>query len=313
MIASRITRRRFLGSFAAAGLGSLRPLEAIALQPGEPSRTAQSTALQRAAHQLIERPLVFDDPFALKILGAQRVKWLALNLARYRTPSSRAWRAFFVTRSRYAEDELARVYRQGTRQYLVLGAGLDTFAYRNPQGERLRVFEVDHPSTQAWKRAQLREHGIELPRSLTFVPVDFEKQSLADRLRQAGFRRNAPVFISWLGVTMYLTQDAVMQTLRFVAESCARGSEIVFDFSVPDEALGELERKRRAERAKRVAAIGEPWISYFDPASLVEELGAMGYSRASSLGAGELNARYFAGRADGFSLYGSARIMTARV
>jgi len=307
------TRRRFLGSMAALGLGSLSPAESLALQEGEPSLTAKSTALQRAAHQLIERPLVFDDPVALSILGAQRVKWLALNLARYRSASSRAWRAFLVMRSRYAEDELERVYLQGTRQYIVLGAGLDTFAYRNPHGKRLRVFEVDHPSTQEWKRAQLREHGIELPRSLSFVPIDFEKQSLADRLRRAGFRHDAPAFISWLGVTIYLTRDAVMQTLGFVAGSCARGSEIVFDFSVPDEALGEPERIARARHAARVARIGEPWISHFDPAALARELGAMGYSHASSFGADEANTRYFAGRSDGFSLYGSGRIMTARV
>ena len=313
MIAGRITRRRFLGSLAALGLGSLRPLEAIALQAGEPSRTAQSTAMQRAAHQLLERPLIFDDPMALHMLGARRVKWLALNLERYRAPGRRAWRAFLVTRSRYAEDELARAYREGTRQYIVLGAGLDTFAYRNPHGKRLRVFEVDHPSTQAWKRAQLREHGIGLPRSLTFVPVDFERQSLALRLREAGWRRDAPVFISWLGVAVYLTRDAVMQTLRFVAESCARGSEIVFDFGVPDAALDELERKRRAEQARGVAAVGEPWISYFDPQALAEDMRAMGYSDAMSSGTKELNARYFALRTDGFGLYGSGRIMSARV
>ena len=308
-----LNRRQFLGSIAAAGLGSFWPLGAIALQVGKPSRTAQGTALQRAAHQLLERPLVFDDPVALRILGAQRVKWLALNLDRYQTLRSRAMRAFLVTRSRYAEDELARVYQQGTRQYIVLGAGLDTFAYRNPHGKRLRVFEVDHPSTQAWKRARLRNQGIELPRSLSFVPVDFEKDSLANRLRRAGFRRNAPVFISWLGVTMYLTRDAVMQTLRFVAGSCARGSEIVFDFSLPDEALGEAARTLRAQRAERVARIGEPWISYFDPASLAKDLTAMGFSQASSFGSNEANERYFANRTDGFSVRGSGRIMTARV
>lgn len=308
-----IDRRRFLSSITAVGLGSFWPFEANALRVGEPSRTAQGTALQRAVHQLLEKPLVFDDPLALKILGAQRAKWLALNLDRFETPASRAMRAFLVTRSRYAEDELARVYQQGTRQYIVLGAGLDTFAYRNPHGRRLRVFEVDHPSTQAWKRAHLHDQRIGVPRSLTFVPVDFEKQSLANRLREAGFRRDAPVFISWLGVTMYLTRDAVMQTLRFVSESCARGSEIVFDFSLPEEALGVVERMSRAKRAARVAKIGEPWISHFDPASLVRELTAMGFSQANHFGANEANELYFANRDDRFSFRGSARIMTARV
>jgi methyltransferase (TIGR00027 family) len=177
----------------------------------------------------------------------------------------------------------------------------------------LRVFEVDHPATQAWKRAHLQETGIGLPRSLTFVPVDFEKDSLAARLREAGFVQDAPVFISWLGVTMYLTRDSVMQTLRFVAGSCARGSEIVFDFSLPDEALGEAERALRTVRAKRVANIGEPWISQFDPDALAGELAAMGFSNASSFGAAEANERYFSGRTDTLRFRGSARIMTARV
>ena len=145
------------------------------------------------------------------------------------------------------------------------------------------------------------------------MDLDFEKQSLADRLRQAGFRRNAPAFISWLGVTMYLTRDAVTQTLRFVAESCARGSEMVFDFSLPDTALGEAERIARAKRAANVAKIGEPWISYFDPASLIKELTAMGFSTAHHFGANEANERYFSNRSDRFTLRGSARIMTARV
>jgi methyltransferase (TIGR00027 family) len=308
-----VDRRRWLNSIAALGVGSVCPLHAMALEPGEPSRTAQGAALYRAAHQLLDRPLVFGDPFSLRILGAERVKQLALELDRFQTRSARAMRAFLVTRSRYAEDELDRVVKQGTAQYLVLGAGLDTFAYRNPYGKRLRVFEVDHPATQAWKRARLQEQGIELPRSLTFVPVDFEKDSLADCLRRAGFRRSAPVFISWLGVTIYLTQDAVMQTLQFVARSCARGSEIVLDFAVPDAALGEIERASRAQRAQRVASVEEPWISYFEPGALAHDLASLGFSQANDFGAREANQRYFANRDDDFIVRGSGRIMTARV
>ena len=306
-------RRRFLGVLAATGVGAAFPLDVLALQTGEPSRTAIGAAIHRAAHQLLDRPIVFDDPVALRILGADRVRWLGGNLARYQTSASRGMRAFLVTRSRYAEDQLARAFKQGTRQYIVLGAGLDTFAYRNPYDRHLRVFEIDHPSTQTWKRRRLLDQRIEMPRTLTFVPVDFEKQSLHQRLGQFGFRRNAPAFISWLGVTMYLTRDAVMQSLRFVAQSCARGSEIVFDFSMPDELLGEAERLARAKRAERVASIGEPWISTFDPPTLTRDLTALGFSQVRHMGATEANARYFADRSDQFSFRGSARIMTARV
>jgi methyltransferase (TIGR00027 family) len=305
-------RRRFLLSLPA--LSGFYTADAAALVAGEPSRTALGAASHRAAHQMLETPLVFEDPLALKILGAERVKWIGRNIESYRTAGGRAMRAFLVARSRIAEDGLAQALHEGTRQYVVLGAGLDTFACRHPYGKRLTVFEVDHPATQAWKRAQLREQAIAVPRSTAFVPVDFEKESLGDRLRHAGLRRGEPVFISWLGVTMYLTRDAVMQTLRFVAASCPRGSRIVFDFSLPDEALGEAERKARTARAAGVAAVGEPWISYFDPGLLRDALISMGYTEAHSIGATEANERYFANRTDGFRFRGSsARIMTARV
>src|SRR5688572_14393982 len=164
--------------------GLFFPGLSAALQPGEPSRTARGAALQRAAHQLLETPTVFEDPLALRIFGAEGVAWLGRNLDRYRTPGSRSMRAFLVMRSRFAEDELARAVERGVTQYVVLGAGLDTFAYRNPH-RGLRVFEVDHPSTQVWKRDRLREQSIAIPRSATFAPVDFEKETLAYGLRAA--------------------------------------------------------------------------------------------------------------------------------
>lgn len=289
------------------------PLETGALAAGAPSKTAQGAALLRAAHQVLDQPLVFEDPIALRILGPDAAKQIALDSDRYQTTGARALRAFLVMRSRYAEDELARAWHDGTTQYIVLGAGLDTFAYRNPHGNGLRVFEVDHPATQSWKRARLKEQGIALPRSLVFVPMDFEKDSPADRLNAAGFRSDAPVFISWLGVSMYLTGDAVMQTLRFVAASCARGSQIVFDVSVTDEALGERQRVARVDLAQRVAGLGEPFVSHFDPAQLATDLAALGFSATLDFGAREANGRYFAGRADGLAVSGSAHIVTARV
>jgi methyltransferase (TIGR00027 family) len=306
-------RRRFLTQTGGIASALLAPGWSIALETGAPSRTAQSTALHRAAHQLLDRPIVFDDPVALRMLGAARVKWLSRNLDRYGSAASNATRAFLVTRSRYAEDELDRLYQQGVRQYMVLGAGLDTFAHRNPYDNKLHVFEVDHPSTQAWKRKRLAEQGMVPPRSLTFVDVDFERQSLAARLQTAGWRRNAPTFVSWLGVTMYLTRETTMRTFAFIAGNCAPGSEIVFDFMLPDHLLGDRERQRRATRASRVAKIGEPWIGHFDPQTLVNDLSRLGFTSVTHFGAAEANARYFAGRSDGLRCRGSARIMTARM
>ena len=305
-----LTRRRFLKSSVLLS-GLLFSRFGSALQPGEPSRTARGAALQRAAHQLLETPQVFEDPLALRIFGAEGVAWLGRNMDRYRTPGSRSMRAFLVMRSRFAEDELARAVERGVTQYVVLGAGLDTFAYRNPH-RGLRVFEVDHPSTQAWKRDRLREQSIPVPRNATFAPVDFEKETLADGLRAAGFRADQPAFFSWLGVVIYLTKPAVAGTLRYIAERPA-GSQVVFDFALPSEEISEAERASRARSAAEVAKSGEPWINYYSAAPFAEELRATGFSRAQVLGSGDMNARYFNDRADGFRLYGSGRMMAAQV
>ena len=139
------------------------------MEGGRPSRTAHGAAMLRAAHQILDDPRVLEDPLALRMIGAQSEGALRSDPARFQTPELRHLRAFIAMRSRYAEDELVEGVRRGVRQYVVLGAGLDTFAYRNPFGDLLRVFEVDHPATQAWKRDQLREAGIPLPDSLTFA------------------------------------------------------------------------------------------------------------------------------------------------
>ena len=158
------------------------------LEEGLPSKTALGAALHRAAHQILDDPKIFDDPLALPIIGTKRESALRADLERYRTRPYE--RAFLVLRSRYAEDQLAQAIRREVRQYVILGAGLDTFPYRSLYPDAtLRVFEVDHPATQAWKRRRLQEAGITIPGSLTFAPVDFERQTLIDGLAQAGFRR----------------------------------------------------------------------------------------------------------------------------
>src|SRR5580704_178111 len=179
------------------------------------SRTAQRVAIRRAAHQLLDRPRVFDDPFALRIIGSEAAEELRSNPKEHHA-FSRAFRAFMAARSRYAEDELACAVARGVRQYVVLGAGLDTFAYRNPHAG-LWVFEVDHPATQAWKREQLEQVDIAVPQSLAFAPVDFERVSLGEGLDAAGFDRAAPAIFTWLGVVPYLTEQAVFATLGLIA------------------------------------------------------------------------------------------------
>jgi methyltransferase (TIGR00027 family) len=208
-----------------------------------------------------------------------------------------------AARSRYAEDELARAVAHGVTQYVVLGAGLDTFAYRNPHPE-LRVFEVDHPATQTWKREQLTAASIPIPPSLTFVPIDFEQQMLADGLAHSAFSASALTFFSWLGVTPYLTRDACMTTLSLIAGMPA-GSGVVFDFAVEPALLNAGQRQALEALSQRVARYGEPFQLFFDPAKLQNELKQMGFQRTEFLQGKELNERYFKDREDGLLVRGS--------
>src|SRR5450432_3537610 len=238
------------------------------VRQGAPSRTAQRVAALRAVHQLLDEPLVLPDPIALPLLGASTEAALRNDPFALNDPMSRGVRAALVARSRFVEDELARCAAAGVRQYLVMGAGLDTFAYRNPyRDEGLRVFEVDHPGTQRWKQQLLAEAGIDVPASLTFVPADFERDDLGNALRQAGFQADQAACVSWMGVTMYLTADAVLATLRTVA-SFAVGSCVCFDYRVPVTMLNPVERAINDVMEQQLAALGEPWLSTFDPMQL---------------------------------------------
>src|SRR5271165_3427386 len=272
------------------------------MQEGKFSRTARRVAIRRAAHQLLDQPRVFDDPLALRIIGPEAEEVLRSD-PKESHAFSRAFRAFMAARSRYAEDELAHAVAHGVRQYVVLGAGLDTFAYRNPH-PHLRTFEVDHPATQAWKREQLQAARIAIPPSLTFVPIDFELQTLADRLEQSGLNASSAAFFSWLGVTPYLTREACMTTLSFIAKLPA-GSGVVFDFAVDPALLNAGQRQALDALSKRVARYGEPFQLFFDPGKLQDELKALGFHRAEFLQGKELNARYFRDRKDGLLVRGS--------
>jgi methyltransferase (TIGR00027 family) len=207
------------------------------MQQGQPSRTAMGAAAHRAAHQVLEQGRVFHDPLALRILGSHADA--LVQEARDR-PDRRPMRLFIAARTRFAEDALGAAVARGTRRLVVLGAGLDTFAYRNPH-EGLAVIEVDHPATQAWKRERLAGAGLTPPPSLTFAPIDFERETLADGLAAAGFDPTEPAFFLWLGVVPYLTEEAIVATLGFLGE-LPGGAEVVFDYSDPP--LDDRARRR---------------------------------------------------------------------
>jgi methyltransferase (TIGR00027 family) len=204
-------------------------------------------------------------------------------------------RIFIAARMRFAEDALAVAVEGGVRQVVVLGAGLDTYAYRNPWRDLLRIFEVDHPATQAWKRQRLRDAAIPIPTSLTFAPIDFEHQTLADGLASAGFDSSQQTFFTWLGVVPYLTEEAVWSTLSFIA-SFPNGAHVVFDYSDPPASLPPEARLSHEKRATRVAELGEAWLNYFKADELRAKLMALGFSEIEDLGPSQIAARYFPNR-----------------
>jgi methyltransferase (TIGR00027 family) len=280
----------------------------------QPSKTALRVALRRAAHQLHDaRPPVFDDPLAVRIVGPENAAELRRTPDSERKPYSAAMRAWVVARARLAEDVLAAAVQQrGVTQYLVLGAGLDTFACRNAS-EGLRVFEVDHPATQAWKLQMMAAAGIVAPQTATFVSVDFEKDSLRGRLEGAGFDCALPTVTAWLGVVPYLTIDAFRATMRVLAR-LPGSSEVVFDYGQPREVLPPEEQLQRDSLMARVAQAGEPFQLFFTPEQLAEELEWLAMGVVDDFDGASLTARYFAGRTDGLVLRGKAgRVCVAEV
>ena len=260
----------------------------------EPSRTALGAAAYRAMHQFVDNGRIFADPLALRILGAYgMVLKVQAKLQPKLVEASRGMRLFVSARSAIAEARLkAGVETRGVTQMVVLGAGLDTFAYRNPFEGQLRVFEVDHPATQAWKRRRLAQTRIPIPASLTYAPVDFEKDGLLDGLIAAGLDPGQRSFFAWLGVVPYLTREAALATLGLIG-ALPGGGEVVFDYSDPPATLGDDARAAQAERAKAVAGVGEPFLTYFEPADLHAELTAAGLMEIDDLGPQALISRYF--------------------
>jgi methyltransferase (TIGR00027 family) len=296
------------------------------MEEGRPSATAMMAAMARAAHLVLDDdPKILQDPLALGLSGVENeaallatLKAMQAEIARRSTPEVaqaqvRYVRAVTTMRQRYTEDELDKALERGVTQYVILGAGLDSFAYRRPDlTAALRVFEVDYPATQQWKRARLRELNVTLPSNLTFIPLDFERQTLAEGLQTGGHRPELPTFFSWLGVTQYLTEAAVFETLRDVA-SLAPGSEIVFEYIVPESLLDDENRRRLAAIKAAGIARGEPWVSLFEPTTLATRLQELGFGQVWDFGPEEANTRYFAGRTDGLCASPLSHLMKAQV
>lgn len=253
-----------------------------------PSRTAIGVAWMRAAHQYLDDACILLDPVIAQLLP-DAANEIVRHVERFQAPGARGLRSHVVLRSRITEDALHDAVARGVRQYLILGAGLDTFAYRPPAWARdIAIFEIDQPASQAEKRALLSAARITIPPNVTLVPVDFERDSLDGSLRAAGVDLSQRVFVSWLGVTMYLTRAAIEDVLRFVA-SLADGSEIVLTFAPPRERAPD----GAPTLADRAAEVGEPWISYFTPDEIEALLRSAGFSHVEIPTVEAIRARYF--------------------
>lgn len=257
------------------------------MRANEPSATAVSVALHRAAHQLLDGGRIFSDPLAVAIVGPQGA---AIAGQMGHGSDSRRWRAFMCARAAFAEECLAEAVEQrGMTQLVVLGAGLDTFAYRNPYEGRLKVIEVDHPATQQWKRQCLGMAGIAVPDTVRYASMDIERDDLLAHLEGVGLDRRAPAFFIFLGVLYYLKLATVDATLSAIA---ALGGQVVFDYSDPPETLSAFEKDALAGANERLAAAGEPMITFFEPEELHAKLRSFGFATIEDLDSSGWMTRY---------------------
>jgi methyltransferase (TIGR00027 family) len=283
------------------------------------SRTALFTAYFRGYHAVHDEPKVFDDFLAFRLLtGEERAAVEDSFLTGLRSADpvraasfpdrDSAMRSMMqrisslpivLGRARYTEERLGEAVREGVRQYVILGAGMDTFAFRRPElVEKLRVFEVDHPAMQSFKRRRLAELGWELPAHLHFVPVDFTRESLASALLRTSYDPQALTFFSWLGVTYYLPREAVFATFRAIAAIAPAGSMVVFDYLDTDVFVPEKAAPRIHYMLRAVAGLGEPMQTGFDPLTLSAELAPLGLRVQEDLSPLNIQERYFMGRTD---------------
>lgn len=282
------------------------------------SITAILTAYARVYHATHDSPVIFDDSLAKQLFSDEECAYFDKNLAESlkflnperaaACPDQAAMLAAYmhlqgapitISRGRYTEDALEASIARGVQQYVILGAGLDTFAFRRPDlVERLQVYEIDHPATQAMMRDRIAKAGWQIPEPLHFIPVDFTKENLATALEPSGYDPKQPSFFSWLGVTYYLTRDVVFETLRAIAQIAPSSSSILFDYMDTD-AFDPTKAARRVQKMQQIVrGVGESMRAGFDPAKLGNELAPLGLRIKQDLGPAEIEQRYFKNRTD---------------
>jgi methyltransferase (TIGR00027 family) len=263
-----------------------------------PSKTAVGAAALRAVHQMFDaEPKIFEDRVILSLLEPSVLEKIRQHSERYQSPRLLNLRSHILVRSRYIEDQLAEAAAGGVGQYVILGAGLDTFAYRQPTWARkLAIFEVDQAASQREKLDLLTRAGILAPTNLAYIAVDFEKQTLTSILPQYGFDPTRPAFLSWSGVMPYLNREAIEAVFRFAA-NLPVSSVIAFTFASSKSSVSTGMTENIA------ASLGEPWLTHFQPAELEQMLNGMGFSKISFLTPKQIEQRYIGNRQDGLSAF----------
>ncbi|MDH3510445.1 MAG: class I SAM-dependent methyltransferase [Gammaproteobacteria bacterium] len=282
------------------------------MEAGKYSYMAEQTALFRAAHQVLDNdPKILLDPLALTLLGKDTERRINAQRELYKKPHMVKARTFTILRSRYTEDELSAAINRGVRQYVILGAGLDTSPYRTGHpSEPIDTYEIDHPDTQRWKLDRLKKAQIPMRKNLRHVAVDFERQSLIEGLAESDFDFSQPAFFSWLGVNYYLRPASVRNMFEKMASS-APSSQVVFDFVVDDSELDAAGREDVAKISRYADKQKEPWLSRYSPSKLEDILREAGFNDVFYFSRDLATARYLKDRPDGLAIHPAIQMMSA--
>lgn len=269
------------------------------------SRTAEGAAAMRASHTLYENPKIFEDPFAYSLLSlpwqkALTVRWLHRLVFGFFMRPLIPVQGQVLARARFTEDRLISAIENGVKQVVIVGAGLDTFSLRHPEvSDEVRVFEVDHPASQAFKKHRLKKTGINLPGNLEFVAADLEKQNLSLALNQSSFNQELPTFFYWLGVTVYLTEEAIFNTLESITYNSAKDSELIFDYASAIDNIPFEERSNIKLLQFYTDRFGEPIIdNKFDPDKFIRKVADLGFKLITNMSPEEQKQTYFSNRTD---------------
>jgi methyltransferase (TIGR00027 family) len=277
------------------------------------SWTARWTAMARGIHLVLDDdPKIFEDTLGRALADFPDDDPSGINAPSWADRENVGVRTHVIWRSRIAEDRLQTSVRQGMKQYVLLGAGLDSFAYRRPVSlEHVAVFEIDHPASQAWKRQKLEELGIPIPENVHFVPVDFETDNLLEKLKQSAFDPRLPVFFCWLGVVPYLSRKATRETLQFMLAAAEGYCELAFDFVVPPETVSGTDKEQLENTLQGLEDAGEPTPGLYRPNELEAMLKAAGFDAVTHISSTDGQKQYFDNRSDKLRLFPAAHMMAA--